>query len=161
MRKTTEATEGAARGENRGMATLIIELLRAKLRFYINHSRTALNGSLEISPYWRFPVLGAKHKKDPFQIACICILLLTKKVEDATVLAAVSAGLISSLSSKYFPDLSSFSQSSGVSGCCLVLPLVHIYRSDDGSSCLCKASAQVGWGQCCPALLRFCCPFCP
>ena len=28
--------------------------------------------------------------KDPFEIACICILLLTKKVEDATVLAAVS-----------------------------------------------------------------------
>ena len=77
------------------MATLIIELLRTKhLLFYINQSRTALNGSLEISPYWRFPVLGAKHKKDPFLIACICILLLNQKVEDATVLTAVSAALM-------------------------------------------------------------------
>ena len=29
MRKTTEATEGAARGGNHGMAILIIELLRS------------------------------------------------------------------------------------------------------------------------------------
>ena len=54
--------------------------MRAKhLLFYINQSGTALNGSLEILPYWRFPVLGAKHKKDPFLIACICILLLNQK----------------------------------------------------------------------------------
>ena len=149
MRKTTEATEGAARGGNHGMATLIIELLRTKhLLFYINQSRTALNGSLEISPYWRFPVLGAKHKKDPFLIACICILLLNQK-RGGCYSFNCRVCLMSSPPPKCCLDLSSRSQSSWVSGCCLVLPLVHIYRSDDGRSCLGKASAQVGWAQCC------------